>query len=65
MAKTSTAQIRASNKYIKENMKEFKLKLNKATEPDLLTWFESQPNKQGYLKELMRADMDKKKGGRF
>ena len=57
MAKTSEAQIKASNKYIKENMKEFKLKLNKVTEPELLAWIEQQENKQGYIKSLILADM--------
>lgn len=59
MAKTSEAQIKASNKYIKENLKEFKLKINKVTEPELLAWVEAQANKQGYIKSLILADMEK------
>lgn len=58
MAKTSEAQIKASNRYIKENLKEFKLKINKVTEPELLAWVEAQANKQGYIKSLILADME-------
>lgn len=47
--------------YIKENVKQIKFGLNKKTEADLLEWLEEQPNKQGYLKELIRADMERKK----
>ena len=34
-----------------------KLTLNKSTDGDLLAWLEKQPNKQGYIKALIRKDI--------
>ncbi len=48
-------------KYIKENIRQIRLTLNQQTEQDLIDWIEQQPNKQGYLKKLIRADMERKK----
>lgn len=45
--------------YIKKNMRQFMVKINRVTEPELLEWLESKPNKQGYIKELILADMEK------
>lgn len=45
----------------RENTKQYKLKLNKNTDADLITWLDSIENKQSYLKDLIRADMDKNK----
>lgn len=45
----------------RENTKQYKLKLNKNTDADLITWLDSIENKQSYLKDLIRADMDKSK----
>lgn len=45
--------------YIKKNMRQFMVKINRVTEPELLEWLESQPNKQGYIKELILADMER------
>lgn len=59
---TSKAQIRASMKYEKENKVQIKLTVNKKTEAELLVWIESQDNKQGYIKSLIHADMNKQKG---
>lgn len=60
MSKTSTAQIKASMKYTKENQRIFNIAFNKKTEPELLAWIESQGNKQGYIKSLILADMEKR-----
>lgn len=48
---------RASQKYQREKCRTITLQLNKRIDEDILTWLDSQPNKQGYLKELIRADM--------
>ena len=47
------------NKYREENVREFRLKINRLTEPELLEWMSSQENYQGYLKKLIREDMKK------
>lgn len=49
------------NKYREENVREFRLKINRLTEPELLEWMSSQENFQGYLKRLIREDMWKGK----
>ena len=57
--KTSEAQLRAVKKY---NAKANRLTLNfYPTEKDLWEHIQSQPNKQGYIKDLIRADMNKEK----
>lgn len=43
--------------YIKDNIRQIRLTLNQKTEQDLIDWLEQQPNKQGYLKQLIRSDM--------
>lgn len=51
-------------KYMAQNIRRFQLAVNRGTEADLLTHLERQPNIQGYLKALIRADMaTQKKAG--
>lgn len=64
MAKTSQAQIRAIDKYRKENMRCVQIKFNRKTEPELAGWIDEQDNIQGYIKSLILADMKIKKGQR-
>lgn len=49
----------AQRKYDKENTKSFALKFMKTTEQDLIEHLEKQPNKSGYIKKLIRDDMNK------
>ncbi len=53
------AQIRANRKYEAENTRQVHLKLNRRTDKDVLEKLDSVPNKQGYIKELIRADLKK------
>lgn len=55
----SKAQVRASAKYDKANTKQFILKLNKTTDADIMEKLATVGNMQGYIKELIRADMKK------
>ena len=50
-----------NQQYIKDNIRQIRLTLNQKTEQDLIDWMESKANKQGYLKDLIRADMEKNK----
>lgn len=52
-----------NQRYIKKAIRQFMVKINRFTEPELLEWLESKPNKQGYIKELILADMEKQKKG--
>ena len=51
------AQRRATAKYNREKVKAYGLRFY-PTEADLIAHLEAQPNKQGYIKALIRADMD-------
>ena len=57
MAKASEAQKKASAKYDKENTKMISFKFNEKTDADILDRLASVPNKQGYIKKLIREDM--------
>lgn len=50
-------QSKNSIKYDRENTKRVYIKLNKNTDSDILYYLDSKPNKQGYIKELIRKDM--------
>jgi len=50
-----------TQQYIKENIRQIRFTLNQRTEQDLIDWMDQQPNKQGYLKQLIRADMESKR----
>lgn len=46
--------------YAKENLQQIKFALNKETDADILEWLSKKSNKAGYLKELIRKDMEEK-----
>lgn len=51
--------IAAVARYDAKNTKQFKMKLNLKTDADIIEWLDNQPNKQGRIKELIRADIQK------
>lgn len=53
----SEAQKRASEKYKKENTKQYKLMLSLKYDADIIAMLDSVGNRQGYLKSLIRADI--------
>ena len=46
--------------YIIENIRQIRLTLNQRMEQDLIDLLDQQPNKQSYLKRLIRSDMNQK-----
>ena len=56
MAATKS-QIKANAKYDKTHTTGVFLKLNKETDKDILEKLSSVPNRQGYIKNLIRKDM--------
>lgn len=44
-------------KYQKNQIREFKLKLNRAADAEMIAYLESRGNINGYLKELIQKDM--------
>ena len=51
------AQKKAQEKYDTTNTVQFKMKLNKKTDADILERLNEVPNKQGYIKDLIRKDI--------
>ena len=48
----------SQDKYDKANTVQYKLKLNKKWDRDIIAKLEGVGNKQGYIKELIRADIN-------
>lgn len=44
--------------YAKENTQQIKFVLNKNLDADIIEWLGTKPNKQGYIKDLIRRDME-------
>ena len=61
MAKTSRAQLRATAKYDEKNTVQIKLKLNRKTDADILAELERVGNKTGYIKDLIRQNIERGK----
>lgn len=55
----SKAQIKASNKYNRENTITLCLRLNKETDKDILEYLRTIDNKSGFIKSLIRSDIPK------
>lgn len=55
------ARDRAIAKYDAAHTVQIKMKLNRKTDADILKRLEEVENKQGYLKALIRADIDRLK----
>ena len=57
--KMKDKQSQASIKYDKDNTKRLYIKLNKNNDKDILEHLDTQSNKQGYIKDLIRNDIKK------
>ena len=64
MPKTKDNIVQSIMRYDRENTVQIKLKLNKKTDADILQKLEESGNKQGYLKALVRQDIEKSKQGK-
>lgn len=53
------AQIKAQKRCDAKNTRQLHLKLNRRTDWDVLEKLDSVPNKQGYIKALIRADLNR------
>ena len=54
---STEAQKRAARKYNNKNVQQIALGLNKKTDADIIAHLSAVQSKQGYIKELIRADM--------
>lgn len=53
-----SAKVKASVKYNKNNIKQIKMNLNKKTDADIINHLDQKDNVQGYIKELIRKDIE-------
>lgn len=53
------AHTKAQAKYDAKNTRQLHLKFNRRTDWDVLEKLDSVPNMQGYIKRLIRADLEK------
>ena len=53
------AQLMAGYKYDAENTRQVHLKLNRRTDKDVLARLDEVPSKQGYIKRLIREDLER------
>lgn len=56
--KTTKAQLKATAKYQKANTKSYVIRLNLNTDADIIQKLEQVDNKQGYIKSLIRSDLN-------
>lgn len=57
------AHRKAGKKYEKQNTKQFPIRLNLNTDADVIEFLESLDNKRGYILDLIRSDMARRKAG--
>ena len=57
MAKTSKAQLKASERY-HAKQRQIAIRIDRTTEEGLLRWLEAQESMQGYIKDLITMDMN-------
>lgn len=59
--KSSPSQVAASVKYNEKHVVQIKFNFNKVTDADIIEKLQSLSNKQGYVKSLIRKDMENEK----
>ena len=52
----------ARDRYDRENTKQIKFKFNLKTDADILSKLQAEPNTQGYIKRLIREDIERNGG---
>ena len=58
-SKYSEKKIKYINKYNKESYQQIMLHINKKTEADMIEFLKSKKSKNGYIKDLIRSDMNR------
>ena len=59
MPKNTAARIAANARYNKEHTTQIKMALNNKTDSDIIEHLQKQENKTGYIKNLIRNDINK------
>lgn len=58
---TNSNKVAYNIEYDKANQRQFALRVNKIHDGDMIEWLEAQSSIQGYIKDLIRKDMEEKK----
>jgi len=58
MEEKKKAHVKASIKYNAKNVKQIKINLNRKTDADIIEQLDVCTNVQGYIKDLIRKDMN-------
>ena len=58
---TKKSQLKAQKKYDKVNTKSYCMKLNMTTDKDIIERLQEKESVQGYIKELIRRDIENEK----
>ena len=58
LIKTSASQLKAQKKYDSANVKKYGIKLNCNTDADIINKLSEVDNVQGYIKSLIRQDIE-------
>lgn len=56
--KTPKSKLKANKRYNQKNIFRFTLQLNRKTDADIIQYLSTKKNKNGYIKEIIRIDMD-------
>ena len=64
MAKKTKAQLKSIAKFNREKTRAVLIRLNVNTDKDILEKLETVPSKQGYVKKLIRDDIEKENQGK-
>ena len=59
--KTYVSTMRATNKWQKEHLRQFKLNFNVDTDTDVIARLEKETNRTEYIRKLVRAEIEKEK----
>ncbi len=62
MPKTSEAKLKSIRKWQKNNMLQINLALHRKNDADIIEKLEQVENKNGYIKELIRKDLENEQG---
>ena len=60
MPKSLQAKISANARYNEKMVKRYNLGFNKTTDADVIEQLDKQESKQGYIKELIRKDIEER-----
>ena len=59
------SQRMASDRYQRDHIRQYNLRLNERTDPDLIRFLETIPNRQGLIKSLLRTELEQRRNSKW